>query len=39
MIENHRSALPWTLFMSVPEVREGLRRLGFQSPHLDGAVA
>jgi hypothetical protein len=39
MIENHRSALPWTLFMSVPEVREGLRRLGFRSPHLDGAVA
>lgn len=34
MIENHRSALLWKLFMSVPEVREGLGRLGFASPHL-----
>ncbi|PBC03720.1 glucoamylase family protein [Mesorhizobium sp. WSM3860] len=29
MIENHRSGLLWELFMSAPEVREGLRRLGF----------
>jgi len=29
MIENHRSALLWNLFMSHPEVREGLTRLGF----------
>ncbi len=35
MIENHRSALLWRLFMAVPEVRTGLRRLGFASPHLD----
>ncbi len=35
MIENHRSGLLWRLFMSVPEVREGLRRLGFTSPWLD----
>jgi hypothetical protein len=34
MIENHRSGLLWKLFMSVPEVRTGLRRLGFSSPHL-----
>ena len=34
MIENHRSALLWKLFMSVPEVRDGLRRLGFSSPYL-----
>lgn len=39
MIENHRSALLWNLFMRVPEVRAGLRRLGFSSPHLDGSVA
>jgi len=29
MIENHRSGLLWKLFMSIPEVREGLARLGF----------
>jgi len=34
MMENHRSGLLWKLFMSVPEVRLGLRRLGFSSPHL-----
>jgi hypothetical protein len=34
MIENHRTALLWKLFMAVPEVRDGLRRLGFASPHL-----
>jgi hypothetical protein len=36
MIENHRSALLWKLFMKVPEVQAGLRRLGFTSPHLAG---
>lgn len=35
MAENHRSGLLWKLFMRVPEVREGLRRLGFSSPHLE----
>jgi hypothetical protein len=35
MMENHRSALLWELFMQVPEVRTGLRRLGFESPWLD----
>ncbi len=34
MIENHRTGLLWDLFMSAPEVKEGLRKLGFQSPHL-----
>ena len=34
MMENHRSGLLWKLFMSVPEVQDGLRRLGFSSPHL-----
>jgi hypothetical protein len=36
MLENHRSALLWRLFMSVPEVRSGLARLGFSSPWLEG---
>jgi len=40
MIENHRSALMWDLFMSCPEVREGLRKLGFKTPHREpGGVA
>jgi hypothetical protein len=35
MIENHRSGLLWRLFMSVPEVKVGLRRLDFSSPWLE----
>jgi hypothetical protein len=34
MIENYRSALLWNLFMQAPEVRNGLRTLGFESPRL-----
>jgi hypothetical protein len=34
MIENFRSGLLWNLFMSAPEVRAGLSKLGFTSPHL-----
>ena len=34
MIENHRSGLLWKLFMGVAEVKAGLRKLGFRSPHL-----
>ena len=34
MIENARSGLLWRLFMSCPEIAVGLRRLGFDSPHL-----
>jgi hypothetical protein len=34
MIENHRSGLLWNLFMSAPEMKESLRKLGFASPHL-----
>jgi hypothetical protein len=37
MIENHRTALLWKLFMAVPEVQNGLLRLGFSSPHLKEA--
>ncbi len=39
MMENHRTGLLWRLFMSVPEVQAGLRRLGFASPHLRPAAA
>ncbi|MBX6379363.1 MAG: beta-glucosidase [Thermoflavifilum aggregans] len=30
MIENYRSGLLWRLFMSCPEVQQGLKKLGFQ---------
>lgn len=38
MMENHRSGLLWNLFMRVPEIQQGLRRLGFSSPHLQGTA-
>lgn len=38
MIENHRSGLVWDLVMRDPEVRRGLQRLDFRSPHLSGAA-
>ena len=34
MIENYRTGLIWDLFMSAPEVQEGLKKLGFKSPHI-----
>ena len=34
MIENYRSGLLWNLFMSCPEVKTGMNKLGFQSPDL-----
>jgi hypothetical protein len=34
MIENHRSQLLWNLFMSAPEVKTGMKSLGFTSPNL-----
>jgi hypothetical protein len=34
MIENHRSGLLWDLFTSAPEIKNGLRRLGFTAPYL-----
>ena len=34
MIENYRSGLLWNLFMSCPEIKNGLKKLGFQSPWL-----
>ena len=34
MIENYRSGLLWKLFMNIPEIQNGLTRLGFESPWL-----
>jgi len=34
MMENYRSGLLWELFMSCPEVKKGLKKLGFESPWL-----
>lgn len=34
MIENHRSELLWKLFMSIPEIKSGMKKLGFESPNL-----
>ncbi len=35
MMENYRSGLLWKLFMSCPEVKEGLKKLSFESPWLN----
>ena len=34
MMENYRSSLLWNLFMSSPEIKDGLNKLGFESPWL-----
>lgn len=34
MIENYRSGLLWNLFMSCPEIKKGMKQLGFQSPNF-----
>jgi hypothetical protein len=34
MMENYRSGLMWNLFMSCPEIKTGMKALGFTSPHL-----
>lgn len=31
MIENYRSGLLWNLFMNAPEIRNGLKKIGFKS--------
>ena len=33
-IENYRSGLIWDLFVSCPEVKAGMRKLGFSAPYL-----
>nr|WP_317236268.1 glucoamylase family protein [Niabella hibiscisoli] len=34
MIENYRTGLLWKLFMGIPDIKNGLKRLGFQSPSI-----
>ena len=34
MIENYRSGLLWKLFMGIPEIQAGMKKLGFHGPHL-----
>ena len=34
MIENYRSGLLWNLFTSCPEVKLGMKNLGFSAPYL-----
>ncbi len=34
MIENYRSGLLWNLFTSCPEVKTGMKNLGFTAPYL-----
>jgi hypothetical protein len=31
MIENYRTGLIWNLFMNMPDMQQGLKRLGFNS--------
>lgn len=35
MIENYRTGLLWNLFMSCPEVKDGLKLLHFKSPYIN----
>ena len=35
MIENYRTGLLWKLFMSCPEIKDGLKKLDFTSPALN----
>jgi hypothetical protein len=34
MIENYRTGLCWNLFTSCPEIKSGLKNLGFSAPYL-----
>jgi hypothetical protein len=34
MMENYRSGLLWNLFMSCPEIKTGLKKLGFEFENL-----
>ena len=34
MIENYRSGLLWDLFTACPEVKAGMKTLGFSAPYL-----
>ena len=34
MIENYRTGLIWNLFMNIPDIQNGLKKLGFSSPYI-----
>lgn len=34
MIENYRTGLLWKLFMKIPDIQNGLKKLGFRSPWI-----
>ncbi len=34
MIENYRTGLLWNIFMQIPDVQNGLKKLGFESPWI-----
>jgi len=34
MIENYRTGLIWKLFMNIPDIQNGLKKLGFSSPYI-----
>lgn len=34
MIENYRSNQIWNLFMTIPNIQKGMKKLGFTSPHF-----
>jgi len=34
MIENYRTGLIWKLFMNIPDMQNGLKKLGFKSPYF-----
>ena len=34
MIENYRTGLIWKLFMNIPDIQKGLKKLGFTSPYI-----
>jgi hypothetical protein len=34
MIENYRTGLLWKLFMQIPDIQNGLNKLGFESPWI-----
>ena len=35
MMENYRTGLLWKLFMSCPEIQNGLKKLNFESPYIN----
>jgi hypothetical protein len=34
MMENYRTGMLWKIFMAIPEIQNGMKRLGFDSPHF-----